>query len=45
MKLLPTKAEIMAYIEQYENARIQIQENRKCIGYPENILVCLLMFV
>jgi len=45
MKLLPTKAEIMAYIEQYENARIKMQESRKCINYPENILVGILMFV
>lgn len=37
-KLLPTKAEIMAYVEQYESARIIIQESRKCISYPENIL-------
>lgn len=32
----------MAYIEQYENARIKIQENRDCIeSYPENLMVCI----
>jgi len=38
IKLLPTKAEIMAYIEQFENARQKIQINRTCIGVPEDIL-------
>jgi len=38
-KLLPTKAEIMSYIEQYEDARTKIQDTRKCITHPENILV------
>lgn len=43
--LLPTKAEIMAYIEQYENARIKIQDTRKCIYHPENILVYINIYV
>lgn len=37
-KILPTKAEIMSYIEQYDNARTKIQDTRKCITRPENIL-------
>jgi len=41
-KLLPTKAEIMSYIEQYESARTKIQDTRKCITHPENVLVCYL---
>lgn len=43
--ILPTKAEIMAYIEQFENARIKVQESRKCISCPENILVCILILM
>lgn len=42
-KLLPTKAEIMSYIEQYEDARTKIQDTRKCITHPENILVYYLL--
>jgi len=32
----------MSYIEQYEDARTKIQDTRKCITHPENILVCYL---
>jgi hypothetical protein len=35
----------MAYIEQFENARMKIQESRKCISFSENILVCILKFM
>jgi len=45
MKLLPTKAEIMSYIEQYDDARAKIQDARKFISHPENILVCYMLIL
>lgn len=33
----------MSYIEQYDSARTKIQDTRKCISHPKNLLVCYII--
>lgn len=41
-KLLPTKAEMMAHIEQFENYSAELKEIRKCVTCPQFGLVCII---
>lgn len=35
----------MAYVDQYEDARMKIHETRKCIPRPENIIVNIYIYI